>query len=365
MTQAHRHHHRALRNLLATLAVASAGCVESYGARIVEDEDFDRQKAQLDVGDASTGFDDSFGDSGAEDTGELPDICEDMDFELPSCEAERNDCIPKALYHKSAANEYYNECRNYCYADERCYDRATAMLGELDTQCTPDLRGADGKWCGEFNPADKTGTCDDLVFKVVIRYPTGAGWSYHIATMVNTCEDGQCMIDPIGDPSKAPTTTCVSPQDWCKRFAKGNTPVWTDTDDQPPAGKVYCEIVPAAQGDYRDISQADPTDAPTLGGVCKKLEDHVANLCAAGKSPFPPGCGKDKDGDGIPDDYDLCPNSAPGATVDYCDPKRLGCAAGEVPAGPVPEEEAAEDSGGDAPGGDVPQDQPEPLPQPD
>ena len=39
-------------------------------------------------------------------------------------------------------------------------------------------------------------------------------------------------------------------------------------------------------------------DAGTVGRVCKALEDHVKDLCDDGKSPYPIGCGKDRDGGG-------------------------------------------------------------------
>lgn len=340
-------------SLLAVLALG--GCVDGFDPRGVEPQQDDREQAQLDVG-----------DDGGSSTGTI-DICpgEDAALEMPSCPEldGRQDCVPKDVYHKVAAGEYFNTCRNYCYADEDCFDRATAMLGAVDSACSLDLHGPDGKWCGAFTPPDSTGTCDDLVYKVVIRYPSGGNWNYHIATMVTTCEDGQCMIDPIGKPENSPTTSCVSPQDWCKSWAHGDTVEWHDTDDLPPKGKVYCEIVPANQRSWRNGSVSDPTDAATIGKVCKALEDHVKDLCDDGKSPYPIGCGKDRDGDGIPDDYDKCPDSKPGAVVSYCDPKRLGCADDEIPA--VEEEE--EEETGDAPGtsgaggdGDAPTDLPVP-----
>lgn len=342
-------HPRFRSSLLAALALG--GCVEGVGPRGVEPQQDDREQAQLDVG-----------DEGDSSTGTI-DICpgdEAGSFEMPSCPEldGRQDCVPKDVYHKVAAGEYFNTCRNYCYADEHCYDRATAMLGALDSACSLDLHGPDAKWCGPFTPPDSTGTCDDLVYKVVIRYPDGGDWTYHIATMVTTCEDGQCMIDPIGKPASSPTTSCVSPQDWCKAWAHGDTVEWHDTNDLPPKGKVYCEIVPGDQRSWRNGSVSDPTDAGTVGRVCKALEDHVKDLCDDGKSPYPIGCGKDRDGDGIPDDYDKCPDSKPGAVVSYCDAKRLGCAADEDPPATEQDEEDgdAASTGGDVPtpGGDVP-----------
>jgi hypothetical protein len=270
-------------------------------------------------------------DEADESSGSTADVPEDT-CELPTCEGEAT-CIPRNLYGQVAAGEYYNECRNYCFADDHCFDRASAMLGAMNDACDKDLRGPDGAWCDEFNPPNSTGTCDDLVYKVVIRYPAGETWTYHIATLVNTCEDGLCMIDPIGQPGGSPTTTCRSAEDWCDAFAHGDTVVWADTDNLPPAGTVYCEIVPGDQEYFDDDSVVDPTDGPAIDGVCRSLEVHVASLCAAGRQPFPPGCGMDRDNDGVPDAYDECPDSPAGADVDYCDPARLGCADDEGPGG--------------------------------
>ena len=260
---------------------------------------------------------------------EIPDLPEDV-CELPTCEGP-GDCVPRNLYGEIAAGEYFNECRNYCHADDHCFDRATAMLGSLVGACDLDLRGPDGEWCDELDPPDTTGGCDDLVYKVVIRYPAGESWTYHIATLVKTCEDGLCVIDPLAPPDGAPTTQCMSAAEWCEAHAHGDDIEWGDTDDLPPAGTVYCEIVPGDQQYWDDDSVADPTDTDVVDNVCKTLSDHVAKLCAEGHKPFPPGCGMDADGDGIPDDYDKCPNSPPGSDVDYCDPMRLGCADGEGP----------------------------------
>jgi len=294
-----------------------------------------------------TGTSQTGGWEGTDDatTGDI-DICE----ELESCEGGGN-CIPRNLYGQIAAGEYYNECRNYCFADDHCFDRATAMLGSLNDACVPDLRGPDGKWCGELVPPDSTGTCDDLVYKVIIRYPAGDDWTYHIATVVKTCENGLCSIDPIGAAGTSPTTTCRTPAEWCTAWAHGHTVEWHDTNDKPPAGKVYCEIAPGNQKYWSDSSVADPTDGTTVTNVCKDLSTHVAGLCARGKTPFPAGCGTDSDGDGIPDKWDKCPNSAPGADVDYCDPARLGCAEGETPPGGGGTTSGGESDGGESDGG--------------
>jgi len=313
------------------LALSSASCLEASSPSWDDDEL--RIYAFADLGTdptdptAGTGAGTATGADTGTDT-DVEDICEVEE----TCEVGEGGeaCVPRSLYGKVAAGEYYNKCRNYCFADDHCYDRATAMLGELDRACTPDLRGGDGKWCGEFNPADSVGTCDDLVYKVIIRYPAGDKWSYHIASLVKTCEDGLCAIDPIGAPGNAPTTTCRSAADWCSAWAHGHTVEWKDTANKPPAGKVYCEIAPGNQEFWDDTSVADPTNAGTVTTVCKSLSDHVTKLCARGESPFPAGCGIDSDGDGIPDKWDKCPNSPANADVDYCSAERLGCAEGEV-----------------------------------
>jgi hypothetical protein len=314
------------------IGLLALGCV-------AEDELGSAQAQRMFTDKVEIGFGSSTGGSDTEDI----DICE----ELESCEG-GGDCIPRNLYGQIAAGQYFNECRNYCYADDHCFDRATAMLAELNNACVPDLRGPDGKWCGELVPPDSIGTCDDLVYKVIIRYPAGDDWTYHIASVVKTCEDGLCSIDPIGAPGGSPTTTCRSPEDWCSAWAHGHTVEWHDTEDMPPAGKVYCEIAPGSQEFWDDSSVADPTDETTVTNVCKALSDHVAGLCARGKTPFPAGCGVDSDGDGIPDKWDKCPNSPPGADVDYCDPARLGCADDEVVGGGT----TGTTSGGESDGGE-------------
>src|SRR6185503_6293312 len=103
------------------------------------------------------------------------DPFEEPDIELDDeeCGEAPKDCVPRNVYGKVAANEYFNKCRNYCFADDLCFDRAAAMLGTLNKQCGLDIRGADGKWCGPFVPPNSTGTCDDLAYKVIIRYPAG------------------------------------------------------------------------------------------------------------------------------------------------------------------------------------------------
>ncbi|MEM6992803.1 MAG: hypothetical protein AAF721_19970 [Myxococcota bacterium] len=235
-------------------------------------------------------------------------------------------CVPRNLYGKAAAGNYFNECANYCHADDGCYNRATTMLGAVDALCEADLRGPDGAWCSEL--AVTAGGCDDLVYKVVIRYPAGSAWSYHIASAVETCEEGLCVIDPLAPPDQSPTTNCISPADWCDNWAhhENLTPVWDDTDRQPPAGSAYCELAPGNQVGWRDAYTADPTNPRDVEDACDELTGHVANLCALGRQPFPPGCDRDADGDGVPDQYDQCPNSPAGVEVDYCDPDNLGCA---------------------------------------
>jgi hypothetical protein len=316
-----------------TLSTMGCGLESEQRESYWDDRDDQRMYAYTDVGVGSTGEPppgtDTYVDTGADTGSEL--VCE----VLETCEVdgEGEACVPRSLYGKVAASEYYNTCRNYCFADDHCFDRATAMLGELDGACTPDLRGDDGTWCGELSPPDSVGTCDDLVYKVIIRYPAGDDWSYHIASLVKTCEDGLCTIDPIGQPGSSPTTTCRSAADWCSTWAHGHTVEWSDTASQPPAGKVYCEIAPGNQEYWNDSSVADPTNGGTVTAVCKSLSDHVTGLCARGKTPFPAGCGVDSDGDGIPDKWDKCPNSPADADVDYCSADRLGCADDELPGG--------------------------------
>ncbi|MEM6989529.1 MAG: hypothetical protein AAF721_03500 [Myxococcota bacterium] len=247
-----------------------------------------------------------------------------------------NTCVPVQLYAEAATREYYNECRNYCHADNHCYDRAQALNRKVHELCDSDIAGPDGVWCDEFpNPAS-AGSCDDLMNKVIIRYPCGSKWRYHIATVAQTCEHGACVIDPLGDPNPELTGTCLTPQQWCEGHAGSNTVLWHDTNDQPPAGQVYCELAPGDQANYRDDSKADPREDDVIEAVCDRLEAHTDKLCRQGATPYP-SCMKDSDGDGIPDDYDMCPDSDPGDTINYCDPLELGCAT-EGAGCPVPEE---------------------------
>lgn len=264
-------------------------------------------------------------------------LVEDLTCEAaPSCGTDKT-CIPRNTYGHAAACEYFNDERNYCYADDMCYNRACSMVDTVSDLCPDrDLRGPDGQWCTEAQAQGNT--CDDLAKKVIIRYKPGSKWSYHIASVIKTCEDGWCVIDPIGKPGATPTTTCRTPEEWCNTWAhdndgdgtteKGDDWVWGDTSVEP-TDKDVCELAPGNQEFFSDSACKDPYDEQDNDEVCRELANHVKEQCMDGLQPFPAACGKDKDGDGIPNKYDVCPNSDPAdvaaGNIDYCNAGNFGC----------------------------------------
>lgn len=248
-------------------------------------------------------------------------------------------CIPKEVYAQAAAERYYSECSNYCTAEDHCFDRATIMLGTVNKLCKADLCGPNKKWCvaEDVGPMMPSANCDDLAFKIIIRFPEVhepgdcPKWNYHIATVVKICNIGLVVIDPTGPPNINPTTRCETIQEWANRFAKSRKVVWKDTQERPPEGMVYVELAPGNQAFWDDTTLVDPKEDNDFSRACRSLEKFVWMQCKRGIKPFPRGCRIDSDGDGIPDVYDQCPNSPPGTVVNYCDPKRFGCAVFETP----------------------------------
>jgi hypothetical protein len=247
----------------------------------------------------------------------------------------RNDCVELNDYMHAAYRELYNKCRNYCFADDHCYNRAVMMLARTATIAAPDLRGPDGKWCapedvGTGRKEPDTASCDDLAFKVYVRYASGS-WSYHIASFIKKCEPDNkfsfCGIDPISKDLR-----CRTPEAWCKAWA--HNPInWADADDAPTGGKDTCEVGPATQHWYPSASYADPLEMVKTDGIERELRTHTEGLCAAGREPFPAGCDRDKDDDGVPDALDKCASTpaAVRASVNYVTAARLGCAETETP----------------------------------
>ena len=86
------------------------------------------------------------------------------------------DCIDPNTYKRAAAFEYYNDCTNYRDASEYCSNRSFLLAAELADQCPEaHLAGKDRTWAtqAEMGPPGLTvpDTVDDLIFKIVIRYP--------------------------------------------------------------------------------------------------------------------------------------------------------------------------------------------------
>jgi hypothetical protein len=238
-------------------------------------------------------------------------------------------------YLRAAAAELHSKDRNYCFADDMCYNRATAMLFKIKSlsRNNPDLRGPDKTWClaDEMPVLSKTGRlsarskdCDDLAAKVVLRYPAGAAWSYHIATAVKT-DKGWMTVDPIGS-DLSPRT----PSEWCDAWAHGSWEVG-DSDDYPSTAAI-CELAPGNQNDFTNGVLFDPYVASDATGVKRELADHACALRDQGEIPSAP-YGTDRDHDGIPNKEDLCPDTPSNKlkSVEYCNQTRYGCAKGEIP----------------------------------
>jgi hypothetical protein len=255
--------------------------------------------------------------------------------EVVSIPAGPGQCIERNIHLRAAVSELYNKNNNYCFADDHCFNRASAMTGQVAKMLkgTTDLRGPDGKWCDDTaasggSPGEPNWkTCDDLAFKVMVRY-TGGKWSYHVASAFKVCDgSGQAnlvVIDPIGK-----DLTERSATNWCDGWAHGP---WTwGTVSAVVPSKTTCQILPATRVSYDPFLHTDPFNEHELSNLLCALASHTAELCrTGGRSPFPEGCGgPDTDGDGVPDALDMCPFSPPDVVVEYCSKSRLGCGPNE------------------------------------
>jgi hypothetical protein len=236
-------------------------------------------------------------------------------------------------YMRAAAKELHSDDRNYCYADDLCFHRASAMLAKIveHSRNNPDLRGSDREWCNVAQlpklsrDMGMSSDCDDLAAKVVILYPPKGKWGYHIATAVKT-NKGWMTIDPIGSNLKP-----MTPYEWCEAWAHSRWDVGNAAGPRSMDSAI-CQLVPGNQNDYSDFRFFDIYEASHLGVVQKHLAEHACSLRKSGRTPSR-ASGPDRDFDGIPDQEDLCPDTPAGQvdTVEYCNSAKYGCGAGETP----------------------------------
>lgn len=173
--------------------------------------------------------------------------------------------------------QYYWTINNYDIPNDYCYVRAARLTNAMWNEmiaARQDPRGLDAT----------LGTSDDPLFKIIIRYPKGDKWGYHIAA---------CYMSPLGVRICDPINGHIEPYtelEWMRRHAHGN---WVqqvaDVKASPPPGLCYYGYFPPTRYDlvneYADMWKlADRMNADKY-----RLDREISNLIREGRQPYPDG----------------------------------------------------------------------------
>ncbi len=173
--------------------------------------------------------------------------------------------------------QYYWTINNYDIPTDYCYVRAARLTNGLWNEMI--ASGMDPR-----GPDATIGTSDDPLFKIIIRYPQGDKWSYHIAACYMS-QNGVRICDPI-EGHVEPYTEL----EWMRRHAHGN---WVqkvaDVTITPPKGLCYYGYFPPTRYDlinqYPDMWKA----AERMNADKYNLDLEINSHLRRGRQPYPTG----------------------------------------------------------------------------
>ena len=183
--------------------------------------------------------------------------------------------LPMKQVNEIIASEYYSPRNNYVTAKEFCFLRAHKMANRL-MQLSNNLK------LNALGDDRVMGNQDDLIFKVIIRYPEGENWSFHIATVCKNEFGDFGVCDPIDK-----TLEPWKPSAWLSRFSHGNEVIQKSIDQVPDAGKCHFQYygmqkysLGETPNDWNYSNWLMQSDQP-------KLDEGIKASVLRGRYPYP------------------------------------------------------------------------------